>query len=83
MQLSKEQYRILNTLDVDAALKNVAMKGFIPDDRNMALAGLHKARLATRRVWTRRQLDESRRWLSENGFRLDGPLAGSVTWSKP
>jgi hypothetical protein len=76
MKLSKEQYRILDTLDVDAALKSGAASGFIPDSRQIALAGLHKARLATRRVWSRVKLDESRRWLSENGFKLDGPIAG-------
>lgn len=74
MKLSKEQYRIIDTLDVDAALKNVAAQGFIPDNRHIALAGIHKARLASRRVWSRVKLEESRRWLSENGFRLDGPL---------
>jgi hypothetical protein len=76
VKLTKEQYRILDSLDVDAALKSVAARRFIPDNRQIALAGIHKARLATRRVWSRAKLDESRRWLLENGFKLDGPLAG-------
>lgn len=76
MKLSKEQYRMLDTLDVDAALKKSAAMGFIPDSRHIALAGLHKARLASRNAWSRVKLDESRRWLLENGFNLDGPLAG-------
>lgn len=70
MKLTKEQFRILDTLDVDAALLDVAAKGFIPDNKEIALAGLHKARLKTRRVWSRVKLDESRTWLLENGYKL-------------
>jgi hypothetical protein len=43
-RMSKEQRRILADVDVDTALKNVAILGFIPDTREIAEAGLHKAR---------------------------------------
>ncbi len=69
-KLTKELFHILKTLDVDAALKSVAAKGFIPDTRDIALAGLHKARLRTRRVWSRKELNDSRTWLLENGYKL-------------
>lgn len=70
IKLSKEQFHILKELDVDAALKNVAAKGFIPDTKEIALAGLHKARLQTRRLWSRKELNDSRNWLLENGYKL-------------
>jgi hypothetical protein len=67
--LTPEQLRIMKTLDVDTALKNVAKRGFIPDNREIALAGIHKARLKARGAFTRVELDESRCWLREHGYK--------------
>jgi hypothetical protein len=69
-KLDPEQLRIMKTLDVDASLKAVARKGFIPDNREIALAGIHKARLRARNAFTRVELDYSRRWLREHGYHV-------------
>ena len=61
---------------MNAGLKNVAHKGFIPDTREIALAGLHKARLMVRKPFTKQELAASRDWLLSNGF--DVPSAGAV-----
>lgn len=66
--IAKERLRILKGLDVDAALKHVATLGFIPDTREIALAGLHKARCRQPRYFTREELKASRDWLEEHGY---------------
>lgn len=66
---AREIIRILSEMDVDAALKNAALRGFIPDEREYAIAGIHKARLAQRRYFTRKQIQESKEWLRNNGFK--------------
>ena len=66
--ISKEQLRILKELDVDAALKNVAQKGFIPDTKEIALAGLHKAHLTANKYFTKDEINKSKEWLTDNGY---------------
>lgn len=69
MNLSKEGLRILKELDVDASLKVVAHRGFIPDNKEIALAGLHKARLmVSSPTFTEEELQTSRDWLLEKGY---------------
>lgn len=64
----KERLRILRELDVDAALKGVASSGFIPDTREIALAGIHKARIVLKQFFTEEQIDYSTNWLIDNGY---------------
>jgi hypothetical protein len=71
-RLTKQTIDILNRMDVDAALKNVGVLGFIPDSREIAEAGLHKVRLWRGGVFTRQQRDESRTWLAAHGFKVPG-----------
>lgn len=71
-RLTNENRRILDEMDVDAAMKNVAVLGFIPDTRENAEAGMHKARLMTPRAWSRTQREESRRWLRAHAFKVPG-----------
>jgi hypothetical protein len=73
-RLSKESKRILDTMDVGTAMKNVAVLGFIPDTREIAEAGMHKVRLQIGGAFTREQREESRRWLREHGFQIPGRL---------
>ena len=74
-RLSKEKHRILRELDVGAAMKDVARK-FIPDDEEIALAGLHRARILMRRAFTKAEVAASRKWLEE-WDRSDANLAKS------
>jgi hypothetical protein len=71
-RLTKQTIDILNRMDVDAALKNVAVLGFIPDTREIAEAGLHKVRIMIGGAFTRQQRDESRAWLAAHGFKVPG-----------
>jgi hypothetical protein len=71
-QLSKEGLRILEQMDVDKAMKNVAVLGFIPDTREIAEAGMHKVRLMVGGAFTRAQREESRRWLAAHSFKVPG-----------
>jgi hypothetical protein len=70
--LTKESKRILDEMDVDTAMKNVAVLGFIPDTREIAEAGMHKVRLMIGGAFTREQREASRIWLRANGFRVPG-----------
>lgn len=72
MRLTAEQLRILNTMDVDAAMKMVAKRGFLPDTREQALAGLHKVRMQCRHLFSKKQVEESTAWLRANAFRVPG-----------
>jgi hypothetical protein len=71
-RLTKESRRILNEMDVDTAMKNVAVLGFIPDTLEIAEAGRHKVRIIAGSAFTKTQRDESRRWLKEHGFKIPG-----------
>jgi hypothetical protein len=73
-RLSKESKRILDTMDVGTAMKNVAVLGFIPDTSEIAEAGMHKVRLQIGGAFTRKQREESRRWLREHGFQVPGRI---------
>lgn len=66
--MSPEQLRILKELDVDAALRKVAGRGFIPETREIAIAGLHKARLTMSHLFTQEEIEISKIWLKENGY---------------
>jgi hypothetical protein len=70
--LSKESRCILDEMDVDNAMRNVAVLGFIPDRREIAEAGMHKVRIMAGRAFTRAQREQSRRWLREYGFKIPG-----------
>jgi hypothetical protein len=48
--------------------------GLVPDNREIALAGLHKARLMAGGAFTRQQREESREWLRAHGFKVPGRL---------
>ncbi len=69
-KLTAEGLRILKELDVDSALKVVAADGFIPDTREIALAGLHKARLIHKKPFTKKELKASREWLIDNNYEV-------------
>jgi hypothetical protein len=71
--LSKESHRILAELDVDAAMKRRPL-GFCPENREIALAGLHKARLMAGGAFTRAQREESREWLRGHEYKVPGRL---------
>lgn len=73
-RLTKETRRILDQMDVDAALANVSVLGFKPDTREIAEAGMHKARLKAGGAFTREQRDASRQWLRDHGFKVPGRL---------
>src|SRR5262249_12469889 len=68
MPEQKERLRILRELDVNAALKAVAAAGFIPDNREIALAGLHKARVVMVKHFTPEQIASSKAWLAGHGY---------------
>ncbi len=70
-RFTKEQLRILRELDVDTALKIVAKKGFIPDRRENAIAGLHKARIEVGApTFSEAELKVSRDWLIANDYEV-------------
>jgi hypothetical protein len=71
-RLTKESKRILDAMDIDTAMKNIAVLGFIPDTREIAEAGMHKVRLMIGGAFTREQRNESRRWLKEHNFKIPG-----------
>ena len=84
----KEVARILRTLDVDAALPRFRTLGFPQarredgskaDEREVCLAGIHKARLAreTSKVTTAAQKEESRQWLRRHGYAVPGEMPHS------
>lgn len=68
--MDKELHRILKELDVEAAERRVFKTAqFTTDSRRNSLAGLHKARLATRKAFTSSEVAESEAWLDANGFK--------------
>lgn len=73
-KLTKRSVQILKTMDVDQAMKNVAVLGFIPDTREIAIAGMHKTRLIVGGPFTKEEREESRRWLQYNGYQVPGRL---------
>jgi hypothetical protein len=71
-KITPETYLILARMDVDAALKNASVLGYRPQSREIALAGMHKARLLAGRAFTRQQREASRAWLIANNFKIPG-----------
>jgi hypothetical protein len=71
-ELSTEAYLILDRMDVDAAMRDVAVLGFRPASREIAKAGMHKTRIIAGRAFTRVQRDQSRKWLLAHGFKIPG-----------
>lgn len=77
-RLDPEKLRILRTLDVDAALAPFRKLGFPPasdertgapvSEREVVLAGLHKMRIRSGRVFTREEREASRLWLAEHDY---------------
>lgn len=66
--MNKEMLRILKELDVDSALKDVAEKGFLPDTREIALAGLHKARIKASNHFSESDIHYSISWLMDHNY---------------
>jgi hypothetical protein len=71
-RMTDEMRGILTRLDVDAALKHSDVLGFTPDTEEIAIAGMHKARLLAGRAFTKAQRMESRAWLRARGFKIPG-----------
>jgi hypothetical protein len=71
-RISDRTRDILNRLDVAAAMRDVGVLGFVPDNERIALAGLHKARLKAGRIFTKAQRIESAEWLASRGFKVPG-----------
>lgn len=75
-----ERIRICKALDVDAALDaspytppgEWKANGRWADTREIALASLHKVRVAQRGVYTKAERAESKQWLLDNGWSLPG-----------
>lgn len=69
MVSDREKIRILNELDIDGAIAAAENdNAFIPDTREMVLAGLHKARLAQPSVFSIIQRADSYDWLLNHGY---------------
>jgi len=73
-----EKIRITRALDVDAALAGVSVKppggykdtGEWAGQREVALAGLHRARIAQPRHFSKAERQRSKQWLLDNGWRV-------------
>lgn len=71
-KIPPETYLILDRMDVDAAMRNADVLGFRPTSREIAIAGMHKARIMAGRAFTGAQRDQSRKWLRDNGYKIPG-----------
>lgn len=64
---------ILRRMDVDAAMSDVERDGFVPTDKEYAIAGMHKARVTMASHFTGDEIAESIKWLKDHGYEIPRP----------
>lgn len=68
--IDQEVIDILKRLDVEASERRAFMAtGIVTSSRRNTLAGMHKARVLYGSAFTEDEINESKNWLDQNGFK--------------